>query len=258
MHKFSIREALKWGWNEAIDHIGFFAVVILVSWTLNIALQMTGKALTERAPFLGFLIYLAQLAIGIMVQLGLVAASLKIFNKEKPREEVFRWNPKWFRSSLGASLLLWVAVALVVSALFVMFIAVLAFVFKTGTVAQAWAPDIALRYVVTLAPLFLLGLLIVIIPILLAFVVFQFFPFFIVERNMGPLEALKASKEITRGSRGRILLLNLIYIGITFLGALAFLVGLFLTIPTLVLANTYVYKKLTDASTAAPPAAPVK
>lgn len=72
----------------------------------------------------------------------------------------------------------------------------------------------------------------------------QFYSYFIVDKNAGPIEALKKSWAITRGVKWDLFLFGLLLGLITLAGLLALVVGLFVAIPVGLLANTYVYRKL--------------
>jgi uncharacterized membrane protein len=72
----------------------------------------------------------------------------------------------------------------------------------------------------------------------------MFFSYFVVDQELGPIEALKRSAEITQGVKGDLFLLGLALGGINLLGAVALLIGLFATIPTAMLATAFVYRRL--------------
>mgnify|MGYP003395446385 CR=1 FL=1 len=61
---------------------------------------------------------------------------------------------------------------------------------------------------------------------------------------MGPIEALKASNQATRGHLIKLLYLSLATIGIMILGMLFFMVGMLIAYPVTMLAQIYVYRKL--------------
>lgn len=88
------------------------------------------------------------------------------------------------------------------------------------------------------------GTILFIIPGIIWGVKFCLFPYFIVDNGLGPIEAIKASGRATEGAKWGLFLfgflLGLINIG----GALFFLVGLFFTIPTSMVAYAYVYREL--------------
>ncbi len=88
------------------------------------------------------------------------------------------------------------------------------------------------------------GLILLIVPGVMWSVRFQFYAYFIVDRNAGPVEALKMSSTLTEGARLDIFWFDLACIGALILGALVLFVGLFAAIPTVMMANVYLYRKL--------------
>ncbi|MFD0987025.1 DUF975 family protein [Methyloligella solikamskensis] len=97
-----------------------------------------------------------------------------------------------------------------------------------------------------------LGMLLLIVPGVIALVVFFFSPFIVIDRAMGPIEALKASMEITKGHRWQLFFLVLAIIGINILGVLALFIGLVVTIPVTTLAIVHVYRLLGGGAVARP------
>jgi hypothetical protein len=67
----------------------------------------------------------------------------------------------------------------------------------------------------------------------------------IVDRRIGPIEALTESWRLTEGSKGAIAVYFLIGLGLSITGACACGVGLLLVVPVVYLAHMYIYLKLT-------------
>jgi len=88
------------------------------------------------------------------------------------------------------------------------------------------------------------GLLLFIVPGIIFAMRFWFFDYFIIDRRLGPIEALRQSWRMTRGKAGRVLLFVLAVMGVSVLGALAFFVGLFIALPVTMMATVFVYRKL--------------
>lgn len=88
------------------------------------------------------------------------------------------------------------------------------------------------------------GLLLFIIPGIIWGIKYQFFAYLIVDKKLGPVEALKKSGEITKGNKGNLFLLGLLSMLINFGGMLLLVVGLLATIPTTMMAMVYAYRKL--------------
>lgn len=100
--------------------------------------------------------------------------------------------------------------------------------------------------------LVLAGFILLIIPGIYWAVKYQFYAYFIMERDMAPIEALKASGEITRGSWWNLFWLGILSGLIAIAGACACCVGLFWALPTVLVAHGYAYMRLSGA---VPPAA---
>lgn len=94
----------------------------------------------------------------------------------------------------------------------------------------------------------LIGMLLLIIPGIIWAIKFQFYGFCIIDKNMGPIEALKKSAQITNGYKFNLFLFGILIAIINLLGVLCMMLGLFLTIPTTVIALTHVYKQLSYQS----------
>ena len=88
------------------------------------------------------------------------------------------------------------------------------------------------------------GLILLIAPGIIWGIKFQYFSYFIVDKEMGPIDALKASSKITKGSIWNIFLLRILLGLINIGGALLFGVGLLATVPTAMMAEVHVFRKL--------------
>lgn len=96
------------------------------------------------------------------------------------------------------------------------------------------------------------GLILLIVPGIIWAIKYSFYGYLIIDRAMGPVEALKRSGEITKGHKGNLFLLGLLFFGITLLGAIACGVGLFAAVPTIWVAHAYVYRRLEYGAAAEP------
>ncbi len=88
------------------------------------------------------------------------------------------------------------------------------------------------------------GFLLLIIPGIILMIRLWFFDYLIVDKGLGPIKALKKSFAITKGHTWNLFVFTMLILGINILGALALLVGLFITIPTSMIALAFVYRKL--------------
>ncbi len=92
------------------------------------------------------------------------------------------------------------------------------------------------------------GFILLIIPGIILGIRMQFYGYLIVEKGLGPLQALNESFKMTKGCTWQLCLLSVLLMLINLLGALALFVGLLVTIPISVLAKTHVYRSLIGPS----------
>ncbi len=88
------------------------------------------------------------------------------------------------------------------------------------------------------------GFILFIVPGIIFAVRFWFFDYFIIDKKLGPIEALRQSWRVTQGKIGKLFLFGMAVILVTVLGALALVVGLFVALPITMMATVFVYKKL--------------
>jgi len=91
------------------------------------------------------------------------------------------------------------------------------------------------------------GLLLLIVPGFVWMLKYYFCTYFVVDKNYGPIEALQASGKITYGHKWQLLGFTCVVILLNLLGLLAFVVGLFVTVPMTILAYAYIFRTLSGA-----------
>lgn len=94
--------------------------------------------------------------------------------------------------------------------------------------------------------LVLFGFILMIIPGIYWALKYQFVPILIVDKKCGIMDAFSQSAQLTSGNMLKLFGFNLMMVGIVILGALCFLVGLFIAIPTVGMANAHVYRQLLE------------
>lgn len=90
----------------------------------------------------------------------------------------------------------------------------------------------------------LVGLILLIVPGIIWGIKFRYYTYFMVDKNMGPIDAMKESSKITQGNKWNLFLFGLVMGLINILGFLALFVGLLVTIPISMMAEAYVFRKL--------------
>jgi uncharacterized membrane protein len=88
------------------------------------------------------------------------------------------------------------------------------------------------------------GLILLIIPGIVWAIKFQFFDYLIIDKGLGPIDALEKSSEITRGVKWDLFIFGILLGIINLMGLLCLVVGLFVTIPVTMVAIAFVYRKL--------------
>ncbi len=120
---------------------------------------------------------------------------------------------------------------------------------RTGTLFDAWG--CFWRYLGTMILYSLIclgGFLLLIVPGIVWGVKFKLSLYFVVDKGLGPVAALKASSRTTMGAKWELLGFSILCGMINLLGIFCLFVGLFATYPTVLVANALVYRQL-DAQT---------
>lgn len=89
-----------------------------------------------------------------------------------------------------------------------------------------------------------LGYLLFIIPGIIWQIKYGFYQYLIIDKNMGPIEAIKESGKMTYGFKWKIFFLQLSILGICLVGLLFFGIGVLVAYPVSLLMMVYVYRKL--------------
>lgn len=91
-----------------------------------------------------------------------------------------------------------------------------------------------------------IGFVLLIVPGIIVAIVFGFSLYLVIDKGLGPIEAMKESARLTKGNRWNLFLLGVLLVGINILGFLALLVGLLVTLPLSVLAVIHAYRTLSS------------
>ncbi|MES2225515.1 MAG: DUF975 family protein [Patescibacteria group bacterium] len=115
------------------------------------------------------------------------------------------------------------------------------------SVRTLWHPSPYLKFVGTsilLTVILLIGFILLIVPGIILGIMFGFALYGVIEDGLGPVDALKRSRAITKGNRWRMFLLGLALVGINIVGFIALIVGLLVTLPVSALAVVHAYRVL--------------
>lgn len=96
------------------------------------------------------------------------------------------------------------------------------------------------------------GLILLIVPGIYLAIRLSQFPYFIIDKKLGAIEAIKGSWNATAGNVMNLFVFGLLCILVVIAGAIALLVGLLVAFPVVSVAAIYVYKMLSQQSAAQP------
>ena len=102
------------------------------------------------------------------------------------------------------------------------------------------------------------GFMLLIVPGIYWALKFQFFGYFVVEQGSDPVEAMRKSSRITKSVKWKLLGFGIVIALINIVGAMCLVVGLFVTVPTTLLAYSSVYRKLLSQTESAQASAVAK
>ncbi len=240
--RFSKREAIRFGWETMKRHKGFFILMYLVYGLILYVPATLIRMAPRPAMHQTALLILFQLGINLCLTiivftatLGFAQVALKLCDNAQVRVgDLFSASGTqvfyYFVASLLAGMLVGVGYLPMIMLIF----------------------DLVLRF--TEFPLFreylmwLDVLTVITLPLAVLGIIWAIrlskFPYFIVDGRANPIDALKGSWALTKGSTWNLLLFTFLLGLINMLGALAFGIGLLATIPTAQVAHAFVYRKL--------------
>lgn len=118
---------------------------------------------------------------------------------------------------------------------------------ESVSIKDLWHPHPFWKFVGAslLAGLMILaGLILLIVPGIIVGLMVSFVGYIVIDEKLGPINAVKRSMALTKGSRWKLFQLALATIVLNVLGFLALLVGLFVTIPVSFIAMVHAYRTL--------------
>ncbi len=127
-------------------------------------------------------------------------------------------------------------------------------------IMDLWHPQHFLPYLAASILSFIaigLGLILLIVPGIIISIMLWFVAYLVIDRNLGPIEAMKESARITKGHKWDLFVFGILLGLINVLGFLLLFIGLLVTIPLSMLAMVHAYRTLAgSASVPAPAPAP--
>jgi len=225
---FSYSEVLGFGWRVMKDNFWFFVGTALVLFLIGLPVQILNSVAEHYPekipPFLVFASLPLMLIIEIVVGIGFTKIILAFCDGHRPKFSTLFAAQDCFWRYICAGLLYCLII--------------------TGTfIAGVFLPK--LLSVTTYIPysnLFVL-LMVVIMTVILS-IKFGLCFYFVIDKKLGPITALRASSRATMGAKLSLFVFGILCGLINFVGVLCFIVGLFATFPTVMVAMALVYRQL--------------
>jgi hypothetical protein len=227
---FSYSGVLSFGWSVMKANFWFFAGVGVVLLLISLSGQILGQIMERYpkaiAPFWFLALFGVTFIFQIILGIGLIKIALSFCDGQKPRFGTLFSGFDCFWRYLGTGLLYGLIIG--------------------GASIVCVLPFILLSTVMH-NPCF-------IVPIFIAFSIlaiilsikFGLSFYFVVDKGLGPINALRASSRATGGAKWSLFVFGILCGLINLLGMLCFLVGLFATIPTVMVAAALVYRQLSE------------
>lgn len=201
--QFSIKEAVRFGWNRMRENLGFFIIFLVICFLVNFFFETFAGLFEERLPIFSVLFSLGSLAASFLISFISIRIALNICDglALKASELLQFPLPLFLRFILGNIIYLLLVAA---------------------------------------------GFILLIVPGFIWMIKYQYVPYLIVDRDSPIGEAFSESGRITSGIKWPLFWFAMLLGLINIAGALFFMIGLFATIPTTIVAIAYVYRKLSS------------
>jgi uncharacterized membrane protein len=205
---FSVGEVIKFGWQTFKKHVGLFIILLLISFALQLIPYFFAEYFYHRGAAENqnsFFIYGVVLnIISFILSLLMAMGFVKVGLRFTNNE-----NAK-------------------ISDLFTTF------------------PKIIKYFVSSIlySLLMIAGFILLVFPAFIWGARYSLFPYFIIDQGAGPIQALKQSAKATMGAKWDIFSLWMVEFVLTMAGVACIILGLFVALPVVLVANALVYRKL--------------
>ncbi|MBU4350794.1 hypothetical protein KKH63_00475 [Patescibacteria group bacterium] len=216
-NKFSIKKALSFSWEKAQEHVKFFLVMFLFNVAIVVPIYILDAFLSKQelilAATVNLLVSLAYNLFYFVFSIALIKVFLEISRGTRPS----------FNS----------------------FLATLKPLFTD------W--KLLLNYILTSCLYGLIvfgGFLLFIVPGVIWGIKYSQWSYLVIDKGLKPVEAMKESGRITQGSKAKMFLLDMSYVGVVIIGFLPSIFtlgfGFYLIGSMMMMSNIYVYLKLVE------------
>lgn len=228
-------EAMTFGWQTVKRNRGFVALVVAVLLAVGVCGVLAARA-ARNAQGLSYTLQMLMVVINSLLMVGVTKNALRFVDGGNGSLADFVRCHRHFASYLEGTLLYHGVPVLGMFGLgFLQSEGWRAATYGREPAGPSWG----------LVMFFETGAMVVVVVLAIVWAIkFGFFPFSILDRRVGYIQAFKDSSRITKGAKWQLLLFAVELLGMNLLGLLCLLVGLFVTVPMTYLAAAYVYRHL--------------
>lgn len=225
---FDFSEVLGFGWRTMKENLAFFVGMGIILFLISSFGQLFGYVIQQFPEnillFLALLLFPVMLIIEIILAIGLIKISLSFCDGQKPKLSMLfdAWGCFW--SYVGAAFLYCLIIMVPPAACFLL--------------PLASSADIGIAHFTPF-----LSILAFILAVALS-IKYSLCFYFVVDKGLGPINALKASSLTTMDAKGSLFLFGILCCLINLLGVLCFGIGIFATLPTVMVAMALAYRQL--------------
>jgi len=223
----TIKEIFTFGWmttkKQYKNVLIIFALFFFINGALNFVSDSLGNKMDQSILF-GILLFIAFVFIDIVFQIGVTKEALVIVRGgEGNIQKTFSYYHLFFKAVFA-----WILYGL----------------FLAGVILISFLPFVIITFFSKYFFVLVVGLVISLLVGFVASVMYGFSRIIVVDRETGPLEALKLSRALTKGVLKHLILIFITLIAFNILGALLLGIGLLVTIPMTYFAILFVYNSL--------------
>lgn len=265
-------EAIKFGWNTMKSNIGFFIGLLIVIWLGQAIFNYTAKLAGQRILSREDLLVVTGNSDDLFQNLvdndyiypnGIIRdkfirlkdySELELDPVYQHRKYKIYDTMRWALSKRPPSkIILYIASLLLWILNFIMGMGLIKIVLKFSDNKKGVFSDLFssahlfFKYLlgsILYGLIVLAGAILLIIPGIIWAIQFQFFTYFVIDRELNPIAALKKSSAITKGVKWNLLGFGLLVGLINLAGLLCLAIGLFITVPTTMVAIAFIYRSL--------------
>jgi len=101
--KFTLAEALRYGWDTALKNIGFLIAVVIVGWVIPNIPSALSTAVAKYSTLLSVIFTLLGMLISFIIQIGMIKIALKIYDNQIPDfGDLFNHTRLFFKFLIGS------------------------------------------------------------------------------------------------------------------------------------------------------------